>query len=460
MEKNIQEAIQFSKEHQNEFIADLGEFLRFKSISSDPVYKGESQKCAQWIVDYLKKMGAGETRILPTDRNPVVYGSIQQAGKDKPTILIYGHYDVMPPDPLEEWKSEPFEPVVKDGKLFARGSADMKGQVMVIFAAIQSIIARGKWPVNLKFLLEGDEELGSPGIVPFLEKHKDLLKADFVLNLDAGMVARDKPTIVYGLRGLAYFEISISDAEHDLHSGLYGGLIYNPIQALCELVAGLKDENGVIQLPGFYDDVKDLDEEKRKALNENDNADEYYQAQTGIKAVFGEKGYSNVERLGIRPSLDLNGIRGGYIGEGPKTVIPAKAFAKLSTRLVPDQSPLKVKEQLIQYMRENAPSQINWEVKLLATDPSSVTDMNFYGAQCLARSLEKVWGEKVLFKREGISIPIVAHFQDVLGMESVLSGFTIPEDRMHSPNERLNLDLFEKGIEAMIDFFYRVTDEK
>jgi acetylornithine deacetylase/succinyl-diaminopimelate desuccinylase-like protein len=325
---------------------------------------------------------------------------------------------------------------------------------------MQSILEFDKLPVNLKFLLEGDEEVGSPAIVPFLEKNKGLFEADFVLNLDAGMVGKEKPTIVYGLRGLAYFEISVTGPAHDLHSGMFGGVVFNPIHALCELIAGMKDDDGIIQLPGYYDDVLPLKEKERKALNELNEPDEYYVKQTGAREVFGEKGFSNVERIGARPTLDVNGIWGGYTGEGPKTVIPSSAYAKLSMRLVPKQSPAKVKQQLTDFMQQNAPRQVSWEVKQLASDPAAITDMDFYATQCFVESLKKVWGKEAVFKREGGSIPIVTHIQNILRLESVMSGFSLPGDRIHSPNEHFNLDVFAKGIETVIDFFYRIAEKK
>lgn len=459
MEKSIQKATAFSKEHLSDFINSLNEFLEIKTISSDSQFKPEMQRGAEWLASHLEQLGVEDIRIMPTSRNPIVYGHLNQAGPDKPTILIYGHYDVQPPDPLEEWDSEPFKPVIKDNILYARGSSDMKGQAMVSLAAIQSIQETGKMPVNLKFLFEGDEEVGSPAIVPFLKENKDLFKSDFVLNLDAGMVAKDKPTIVYGLRGLVYYEIEVTDSSHDLHSGMFGGVVFNPIHALAKIIAGMKNEDGKIMLPGFYDEVLKLKDNEREALNALNNPDSYFIEQTGVKAVFGEKGYTNVERLGARPTLDVNGIWGGYTGEGPKTVIPSKATAKISMRLVPNQNPDKVKDKLIQYLKENAPEQISWEVRQLSSDPASITDMDFYATQSFTKTLEKIFGKKPVFKREGGSIPIVTYIQNELGLESVMSGFSIPEDRVHSPNERFDLDLFEKGIEVVIDFFFRISEE-
>ena len=459
MENNIQKAIAFSNDNQAEFLATLEEFLKIKTISSDSQFKDEVIKGAQWIVDKLKALGTRDVKILETSRNPIVYGHLNQAGPDKPTILIYGHYDVQPPDPMDEWESDPFTPVVKNGKLFARGSSDMKGQAMVTFAAIESIQATGEMPVNLKFLLEGDEEVGSPAIVHFLEKNKSLFKADFVLNLDAGMEGKEMPTIVYGLRGLAYFEIEVTGPSHDLHSGLFGGVVCNPIHAICDLIAGMKNSDGQIQLPGYYDDVRNLGEKERTALNALDNPDDYYIAETGVKFVFGEKGFTNAERVGARPTLDVNGIWGGYTGEGPKTVIPSKAYAKLSMRLVPNQTPEKVKAQLIKYLEDNAPKEISWKVNQLASDPAVISDMDFYATRCFAKSLEDIFETKPIFKREGGSIPIVTHIQNELGLESVMSGFCLPSDRIHSPNEHLNLDMFQKGIQVVIDFFFRIAKE-
>lgn len=459
MEFNKQKAINFAKEHQQDFLNELMDILKIKSISSDSALKGEMVRCADWLVDYLKNLGVADAREIDTSQNPVVYGSLMQAGPEKPTILIYGHYDVQPTDPLDEWKHDPFEPVIENNLLFARGSSDMKGQAVIMLSAIKSILVADELPVNLKFLLEGDEEVGSPSIVKFLTDNKDLFKSDFVLNLDAGMVAKDKPTIVYGLRGLAYFEIRVTGPAHDLHSGMFGGVVYNPIQALSKLIAGMKDDNGHILLPGFYDDVIPLSEKERAALNALDNPDSYYINETGAKAVFGEKGFTNVERLGARPTLDVNGIWGGYTGEGSKTVIPARANAKLSMRLVPNQTPALVKEQLTRYLEENAPKEVKWELKQLASDPAAITDMEFYAVRSLAKSMEKVMGKPPVFKREGGSIPIVTHFQNILGIESVMSGYSLPGDRVHSPNERLDLDLFKVGIETVIDFLYRVPEE-
>ena len=456
MENNLPQAMDYAAKHRSDFINTLSDFLKVKTISSDSAFNQDIREGAQWLVNYFNKVGAKDIQILETQKHPVVFADLSTAGSEKPTILVYGHYDVQPADPIGLWESDPFEPVVRDGQLYARGASDMKGQLMVTLSAIESIQAVGELPVNFKFLVEGEEEIGSPSIQSFLSGHKDLFKSDFVLNLDAGMIARDKPTIVYGLRGLAYFEIHVTGPAQDLHSGLFGGVVYNPIQVLSELITGMKNVDGVVLLPGFYDDVLPLNEEERVALSELGMDEEYYRQQTGVGKLFGEKGYTPVERVGARPTLDLNGIWGGYSGEGPKTVIPAKASAKLSMRLVPNQTPEKVKEQLKEYLSRNTPEGAAWELIQLASDPASITDLDFYATRCLAESIQEVWGIPPVFQRGGGSIPIVSHMQQALGAESVLGGFSLPEDNIHSPNEHLDLEMFYKGIDTVIDFIYRI----
>jgi acetylornithine deacetylase/succinyl-diaminopimelate desuccinylase-like protein len=456
MENNLPQAMDYAAKHRSDFINTLSDFLKVKTISSDSAFNQDIREGAQWLVNYFNKVGAKDIQILETQKHPVVFADLSTAGSEKPTILVYGHYDVQPADPIGLWESDPFEPVVRDGQLYARGASDMKGQLMVTLSAIESIQAVGELPVNFKFLVEGEEEIGSPSIQSFLSGHKDLFKSDFVLNLDAGMIARDKPTIVYGLRGLAYFEIHVTGPAQDLHSGLFGGVVYNPIQVLSELIAGMQNDDGVILLPGFYDDVLPLSEEERVALSKLGMDEEYYKQQTGVGKLFGEKGYTPVERVGARPTLDLNGIWGGYSGEGPKTVIPAKASAKLSMRLVPNQTPEKVKEQLKEYLSRNTPEGAAWELIQLASDPASITDLDFYATRCLAESIQEVWGIPPVFQRGGGSIPIVSHMQQALGAESVLGGFSLPEDNIHSPNEHLDLEMFYKGIDTVIDFIYRI----
>ncbi len=459
MENRIQLANKYVENNKQNILDSLFEILEIKSISSDSNFKTQLRKAAEWIENHLKNIGILETKILRTQQHPVVFGEYSKYGKDKPTILIYGHYDVQPPDPLELWETNPFKPTIKGNLIFARGASDMKGQLIVILSAVQAIIATSEFPLNIKFMIEGEEEIGSPNIEEFLNKNCELFASDFVLNLDAGMISKTQPTIVYGLRGLAYFEIHITGPGHDLHSGVFGGVVMNPIQALSTIISGMVNDKGVIQLPGFYDDVLPLSEEERDQIKKLGLNDNYYLKQTKTTALFGEEGYTPTERVGVRPTLDVNGIIGGYTGEGPKTIIPSKVIAKLSMRLVPNQTPQKVKDQLYEYMKQHAPNQIKWEVKQLSSDPACITNPNFYATQCFAETLQSVWGKEPIYKREGGSIPIVSHMQNILGIESVLSGFGLPEDKIHSPNERMDLDMFWKGIETVIHYFFKITEK-
>lgn len=458
MQKNISEAIKIYKQRKADYYKDLEEFLQIQTISSDSQYQDEMRKGADWIVKQLKSMGASDTKILETQKHPVVYGKISSSEDDALTILVYGHYDVQPPDPIELWESPPFIPEKRDGNLYARGSSDMKGQFMVTLNAIKAIKEAGSLPVNFKFLVEGEEEIGSPSIKSFLETNKALFESDFVLNLDAGMISKKKPTLVYGLRGLAYFEVAVKGPGQDLHSGLFGGVVYNPIHALCKLIAGMKDENGVIQLPGFYDDVIPLTVEDKEALEKLGMDESFYKSQTNVDKLFGENGFTPIERVGGRPTLDVNGIYGGYTGEGPKTVIPSVAKAKISMRLVPDQTPVKVWKQLERYFEIQAPEQVSWKIEMLSSDPACVTDPDFYAVKCFSESIEAIWDVEPVYLRGGGSIPIVSYMKEILGLESVLSGFSLPEDNIHSPNEKLDLDVFHKGVETVIHFIYNVSE--
>ena len=458
MEDKVQLANNYISHNKQNILGSLFELLEIQSISSDPKFKQQLSKGAEWIEKHLREIGVPETKILLTQKHPIVFGEDCKYGKNKPTILIYGHYDVQPPDPLELWETDPFTPTIIDNLIYARGASDMKGQLMVILSAIQAINATSEIPVNIKFMIEGEEEIGSPSIEEFLKSNRELFASDFVLNLDAGMISKTQPTIVYGLRGLAFFEIHIVGPGHDLHSGLFGGIVMNPIQALATIISGMVNDKGVIQLPGFYDDVLPLSVEEKDKLKKLGLNNEYYLEQTDAIVLFGEENYTPTERIGARPTLDVNGIVGGYTGEGPKTIIPSKVVAKLSMRLVPNQTPEKVNTQLHEYMKQHAPKQIEWEIRQLSSDPACITNPNFYATRCFAETLKTVWGKEPIYKREGGSIPIVSHMQSILGIESILSGFGLPEDKIHSPNERMDLDVFWKGIETAIHFFFKIAE--
>ena len=388
----LNDALESFQSNYQQYFDKFIDFLKIPSISADTQYSGDIKKAADWLSNYLKSMGMNNVQIYQTNRYPIVFGEYMKAGPNKPTVLIYGHYDVQPPDPMNEWKSGPFEPVMAGDYLVARGSSDMKGQILASLYAIESLLSVNALNINLKFIYEGEEEIGSPSIVDFLRDHVELLKSDFVLNLDAGMTGENEPTIVYGLRGLAYFEIFVQGPDHDLHSGLFGGVVYNPAQALAELITGMKDKHGKILLPGFYDSVIPLTKEEREELARLNITDEFYKEQTGVDKLYGEEGYTAIEQIGARPTLDVNGFKSGYIGEGPKTVIPSTATAKISMRLVPNQTPQEVNVQLVQYMQEHAPEQIKWKVVQLSSDPASIADPKYFTAKAFSKALKGIWG--------------------------------------------------------------------
>ena len=451
-----QQALDYAEQNRERFLEDLKEIVAIPSVSMQEEHKDDILRAAEWMAAHLTKIGMDNVQVMPTDKHPVVFGEWMNAGDGAPTVLIYGHYDVQPVDPLDLWKTQPYEATRQGDLLYGRGTSDMKGQAIATLAAVESIMRTSGLPVNVKWLFEGEEEMGSVSMEAFLPKHKDLFAADFCLNPDAGMIAADKPTITYGLRGLAYFDVFVWGPEHDLHSGLYGGTVHNPAQALIELIAGMHDENGSITLPGFYDPVRPVSAEEHADMAKLPQNVAFYQEQTGVPQLWGEPNYLPVERVGARPTLEVNGFLSGYTGEGSKTVLPAKAMAKISCRLVPDQTPHEVHKQLLAYMEANAPKTIKWEVKLLNTAPTAITDRDLPAVKSMAQAMETVWGVRPLFKREGGSIPVVALLQDTVGAESVLFGASLPEDNVHAPNERLNLPTWYKAIDAIIHFFYNL----
>ncbi len=445
-------ALRYAHDNQERFLNNLKELVRIPSISTDPAARADMQRAANWLADHLRRTGFANVAIHPTGGHPVVYGENLEAGSDAPTVLVYGHYDVQPAEPLDLWQTPPFEPTLVRENLYARGASDMKGQVIASLSAIESLMKAGALSINLKLLIEGEEEIGSPNLGVFIAENKELLACDYAVNPDTGMIAADIPTITYGLRGLAYFEIRLQGPRHDLHSGLFGGVVQNPAQVLSELIAGMKDAEGRILLPGFYDSVKPLSEEERTELGRLPADEAFYLKQTGAPRLHGESGYTPAERVGARPTLDVNGILAGFTGEGSKTVIPAKAMAKISMRLVPDQDPVEVQRQLEQYLEEHAPETVTWEVLNLAGGPASVTDRSLPAVKALEKSLEATWGKRPVYKREGGSVPVVAQMQEILGIPSVLTGFGLPDDNLHAPNEKLHLPTFYKGIDALIRF--------
>jgi acetylornithine deacetylase/succinyl-diaminopimelate desuccinylase-like protein len=431
--------------------------LAIPSISTLDEHTPDMLRAAEWVSAQLRGIGMENVQILPTGGHPVVYGEWLGAGISAPTVMIYGHYDVQPVDPLELWESAPFEPALRGENLFARGSADMKGQVLATLKAVESVMEAGGMQVNLKWLIEGEEEIGSEHLDDFIKTHKDLLKADFCLNADAGILASDKPSITTGLRGLAYFELRVFGPSKDLHSGLYGGIVHNPAQALAELIAGMHDRNGRITLPGFYDKVRKLGKRERKDFAGLPLKAKLFIQQTGVPALWGEPNFTPPERLGARPTLEVNGLLSGFTGAGSKTVLPAWAMAKISCRLVPDQTPEGTTRQMKQYLKEQAPKDITWELKYLHGAGAALVSPDSPGVKAMTRAMQAVWGRRPYLLREGGSIGVVVQLQKHLGMDSVLSGFALPDCDAHAPNEKLHLPTWYKGIDAFIHFFYNLT---
>ena len=446
----VSEYIDANKE---QFKDELFDFLRIPSISTDSEHKNNVKDAAYFLINKLESLNMDRVELFETEGNPIVYGELI-TDDSKPTVLVYGHYDVQPPDPMDEWETQPFEPTVRDGDIYARGSSDDKGQSYTHLKALEAYQKTDTdFPVNIKFIFEGEEEIGSPSLVPFIEDHQELLSCDMVLISDTAMFAEDTPSITYALRGLAYMQIEVEGPNRDLHSGVYGGAVDNPANVLCNIITQLKDDDGVIQIPGFYDDVVELTEEEREAYLKLSFDEEEYKEKLGLNALNGEKGYSTLERTSARPTLDVNGLWSGYQGEGAKTVLPAKAGAKVSMRLVPNQEPKKTAKLFKEYVESLAPDTVDITVKEHHGGHPAITDLSFYGLQAAADAFEEIYNKEPFFTREGGSIPIVADFQKVLGAQSILMGFGLNSDAIHSPNEKFALKDFYRGIHTSAKFF-------
>ncbi len=455
---NVQEAaIDYLHDHRKQFLQELIDFATIPSVSTDTKYKAAMQETAEWLVNQFRALGLSKIQIFPTDGHPVVYAEYTKAGKDAPTVLIYGHYDVQPAEPLENWETPPFEPVVRGEYIYARGISDMKGQVLATIKAVQAILENGDLPVNVKFMIEGEEEIGSPHLAKFIQEHREMLACDFALNPDTGMIAPGVPTITYALRGLAYFELRVYGPKQDLHSGGYGGVVHNPAQALVELLAGMHDENGTITLPGFYKNVRPLEPDEKAALSELPMDEQFYLERTGVSRLWGEKDFTPVERVTARPTLEINGLYSGFIGKGSKTVLPAYAMAKISCRLVPDQTPEEVHKQLIAYLNTHAPKTIRWELDSLTGGEPSISNRDSKWIKAYMDAAQASWGKRPLFKREGGSVPVVTDFKNYLNVDSVNIGFGTPDDNMHGPNEKLHLPTWYHGLDALVYFFINLA---
>lgn len=440
--------IQYLDQQRQRHLDQLTELLRIPSISTDPQRATDVQRAAEWVRRRLTDAGCTHAEIHATARHPVVYGEWLGA-PGRPTILVYGHYDVQPVDPLELWNVPPFEPAIRDGRIYARGASDDKGQFIVHVNALEAHLSNGgSCPVNVKYLIEGEEEIGSPNLASFIKKRLDRLACDAVIVSDTAMLAKGLPSICYGLRGLSYIEVEVRGTDRDLHSGSYGGAVVNPAIALVQMLAALKDAKGRVTIPGFYDRAKRITVAERRALGALPHSDRTFKKSIAAPELFGEAGYTTLERLWARPSLDINGIWAGFTGEGAKTVIPAVAHAKVSMRLVPDQTPHEISRKAASYLNKLAPKSVKVSVKDLHGGEPWLAPTDHPALQAASRALERAFGKAPVFAREGGSIPVVADFERLLKVPSVLMGIGLNDDNLHAPNEKLDLDNFYGGIKA------------
>ena len=443
---------QFIESNKEQILSDLFELIRIPSISSKESHKDDMYKAASWIREHLLKKGVDKAEVMETKGHPVVYAE-KILDTSLPTVLVYGHYDVQPAEPLDLWKSPPFEPEIRDGKIFARGADDDKGQFFMHVAAFEYLLETKQLPCNVKFMIEGEEEIGSPSLGAFMEEHRELLSADVILVSDTSMLAPDNPSITTGLRGLSYVEVHVTGPNRDLHSGLYGGAVANPLNVLCKLIGSLTDDDGKITVKGFYDDVEILSKEERAEMARAPFDEEAYKKELDIEEVYGERGYSTLERTGIRPSLDVNGIWGGYTEKGAKTILPSTAHAKISMRLVPHQDSNKITEVFKQHFLSIAPNYVKVEVDFLHGGEGYVSPTNTIEYQAASMAYETTFGKKPIPVRSGGSIPIISLFEKVLGIKSILMGFGLESDAIHSPNENYPLAQLYKGIETIPHFY-------
>ena len=449
-------AISYIEEHKDQFLNELLELLKIPSVSADSTFASDVRNAAEFLKERFDDLGT-HVEICETAGYPIVYAE-HIKDPSLPTVLVYGHYDVQPADPYDLWDSPPFEPVVKNEKIYARGSADDKGQVYMHIKAYEALIKTESLPCNVKFMIEGEEEVGSENLETFVKNNKEKLAADVILISDTAIINNETPSITVGLRGLSYVEVEVTGPNRDLHSGTYGGAVGNPINTLCQMIGSLHNEKGEITIPGFYDKVETLSEAYRAKMNLAPFDLDNYKNHLDIESEHGEQSYTTIERTGIRPTLDVNGIWGGYIGEGAKTVLPSKAYAKISMRLVPHQASQEITQMFTKHFESIAPPHVSVKVTPHHGGEASVITTDSIGYKAAAKAMEKTWGKEPIPTREGGSIPIVALFQEVLGLDSILMGFGLDEDAIHSPNESYGLFNYYRGIETISHFYQFFTD--
>jgi len=449
---------EYQEKNKDRFLNEMLDLLRIPSISAKSEHKTDMQKCAEAVKKSLLTAGCDKADVMPTDGHPVVYGE-KIIDASRPTVLVYGHYDVQPADPLELWHSGPFEPVIKDGKVYARGSADDKGQFYMHVKALETMVKTNTMETNIKFLIEGEEEVGSPNLGKFVAANKSLLKADVILISDSSMLSMKNPSLDTGVRGLSYIEVEVTGAKRDLHSGTYGGAVANPITILSKMIASCHDKKNHITIPGFYDDVVKASAKERKLINKAPYSAKEYKKDLGVQELWGEKGYTTYERTGIRPTIELNGIWGGYTGEGAKTVLPSKATAKISARLVPNQSSKKITKLLLKYFRSIAPESVTVKAFEHHGGEPYMTPIESKGYKAASKAVEQTFGKAPIPVRGGGSIPICSILERELGIKIIFMGFGLDNDNLHSPNEKYNIENYYKGIET-IPYFHKFFAEK
>jgi acetylornithine deacetylase/succinyl-diaminopimelate desuccinylase-like protein len=453
----MQRIEEYVEENKQRFLDELFELLRFPSVSADPKYKNDVQNAAEFVAQKLRDAGAENVEVCSTAGHPIVYGE-KIIDHERPTVLVYGHYDVQPADPLELWDTPPFEPTIRDGKIYARGACDDKGQVYMHIKAFEVMQKTDGLPCNVKFMIEGEEEVGSDNLGVFVQNNKERLKADVILISDTSMISLEHPSIETGLRGLSYLEVEVQGPNRDLHSGVYGGAVANPATMLAKMIASLHDENNHITIPGFYDDVVELSKEEREALNKAPFDIQEYENDLGINEVWGEKGYTTLERTGIRPTLEVNGIWGGYIGEGAKTVLPAKANAKISMRLVPNQNSDRITALFTEHFERITPRGVTVKIRPHHGGEPAVTPTDSIAYKAAEKAILESFGKLPIPTRGGGSIPIVSLFEKELGLKTVLLGFGLDSDNLHSPNEKFDIANYVKGIKT-IPLFHKYFAE-
>jgi len=445
---------EYIKNNYERILGEWGSLMRIPSVSCQPEHKADMQRCAERWVELLKEAGCQRAELLPSDGNPFVYAEYSPLTEgDGGVVLVYSHYDVMPVEPLDQWKSDPWEPCIRDGRLYARGADDDKGQAMIQVKAFEYLVKTGQMPCRVKFIFEGEEEIGSPSLESFIEKHKELLKCDIILVSDTSMIGKDTPSITTGLRGLAYWQIEVDGPNRDLHSGHFGGAVKNPLNALCEMLAKVVDDKGKITIPGFYDKVLPIPEEERQMISQIPFSEDKYKQAIDVDDVFGEEGYSTLERNSCRPSFDICGMWGGYTGEGSKTVLPSKAFAKVSCRLVANQDHEEISRAFADYIQQIAPKGVRVKVTPMHGGQGYVCPIDIPAYKAAEKGFEIAFGKRPLAARRGGSIPIISSFEQILGVKTILMGFGLEQNAIHSPNESMDLEVWEKGIIAVTEFY-------